>query len=194
MAGLEYESNAQPDEEVREQKSAADEPERFVQQDNRQDQHVGQVEQLAGEQRDVFAQWMLDAQIVVGWKEETLEIAHKNVVQREEGVEHEGINVLEAVDGLVLLVWCEAQKAAAGKSVIFAVDVDTGVMPAVVQDAPHVGTDAADIEDVIESLVYRFAGGNRAVVGVVGDVKQKEGLGQAAQHVKAGEEPVAWRP
>ena len=78
--------------------------------------------------------------------------------------------MLEALHRPVRFVGCEAQETAAGKGVIFTMNVYTGMVSAVVQDAPHIRADPAEIEDIVKGLVHRGRGRDRIVVTVMGDI------------------------
>ena len=163
-----------------------------MQEHHRENQHVGEVKRLAGEEDDVFAQGMAGApEVIVLGKEEALEIAHEDVIEREHRVEEQAVDVLEAVPPGAGLVGGEAEDAAAGEGVVFAVEVDAGVVAAVVQDAPHVGVDAAEVEGIVEGLVDQRRGGDCVVIAVVGDIQQEKCLGEASQEVERDERPGA---
>ena len=83
----------------------------------------------------------------------------------------------------------EAKDAASCKRVIFAVKIDAGVVAAMMEDTPHVRADSAEIEDIVQRLVYERPGRDGVVVAVVGDVQQKECLREAAQKVEGNKLP-----
>ena len=78
MRRLEYERDAQADNQMRKHESQADQQRRLPQQYDRQNQHVGDVESFAREQDEIFPQRMLRAfQVIVRRKEKALEVPHE---------------------------------------------------------------------------------------------------------------------
>src|SRR5580658_980515 len=57
------------------------------------------------------------------------------------------------------------------------------------EDPPHVGADSTNIENIIQSFIYRPRRGNGVVVAVVSNVEQKEGLRDRIQKVEGDELP-----
>jgi len=49
----------------------------------------------------------------------------------------------------------KAKDAASRKRIIFAVEIDAGVMAPMMEDTPHVRADSAQIEDIVEVLLTR---------------------------------------
>src|ERR1700749_278876 len=83
----------------------------------------------------------------------------------------------------------EPEDSAPRKSVVFTVEIDAGVVASMVEDAPHVGTDSAEVEDVVQRLVDEWPGGDGVVVADVGNVQQKKGLGKAPQQIEGNKFP-----
>src|SRR5271170_350581 len=79
--------------------------------------------------------------------------------------------------------------AASCQRVVFAVDIDAGVVASMMEDSPHVRVNSANIENIVQDLVYGRHGRDGVVIAVVGDVQQKERLGEAAQEVKGDKPP-----
>jgi len=63
------------------------------------------------------------------------------------------------------------------------------VVASMMEDTPHVRVDSANIEDIVQGLVYGRHRRDGVVVAVVGDVQQKERLGEAAQKVEGNKLP-----
>jgi hypothetical protein len=119
-------------------------------------------------------------EVVVLGEEEGFEVANEDVIEREHGVEEQAVDVLEAMPGGAGLVGGEAEDAATGEGVVFSMEVDAGVVPAMVEDAPHVRVDAAEVEGIVEGLVDDGRGRDGVVVAVVCDIQQQKCLGEAA--------------
>jgi hypothetical protein len=64
----------------------------------------------------------------------------------------------------------EPEDASPGKCIVFAVEIDAGVVASMVEDTPHIRTDSAEIEDVVQSLVDQRPGGDGVMVAVVCDI------------------------
>src|SRR5882672_7959731 len=127
-----------------------DQKRRLSQNDHRQDEHVGDVEGLPRKEDDVFPRRMPGTfQVIVGGEEEALEVPDEDIVEGEHGVEEQSVPVLEAVVRRPGLVGREAKYAAPGERVVFAVEIDAGVVPAMMENPPHVRTDAANIENIV---------------------------------------------
>src|SRR5271155_237904 len=154
---------------------------RFSQHHHRQDKHVSEVEALAGEKNRVFSQSMLGAsQIFVVREEKALEVPEKHVIEREQRVNEQRIDVLEPVPWQPGFIGRKAKDAASRKRVIFAVEIDAGVMAPMMEDAPHVRTNSAQVEDIVQGFVYERPGRYGVVIAVMGDVQQKECLREPA--------------
>ena len=95
--------------------------------------------------------------VVVCREEEALEVPDENVLEREQGVQKERIDVLKPVHRRAGIMRGKAEEAAAFNGIIFAVEIDAGVVPAMVEDAPHVRADAAQVEDVVQRFVDAWA-------------------------------------
>src|SRR5277367_6799511 len=119
-------------------------------------------------------------QIIVGREEKAFKVPKENIIEREKRVKEQRIDVLEPVPWRVGFMRGKAKDAASRKRVIFAVEIDAGVMAAMMQDAPHVRADSAQIEDIVQSLVDARPGRDRVVIAVMGDVQQEECLREAA--------------
>jgi hypothetical protein len=61
--------------------------------------------------------------------------------------------VLEPVHRYAGIVRGKAEEAAAFDGIVLAMEVDAGVVSAMVEDAPHVRADAAQVEDVVQGFV-----------------------------------------
>jgi hypothetical protein len=68
-------------------------------------------------------------------------------------------------------------------------EIDAGVMAAMMEDAPHVRADAAQIEDIVQGFVDARPGRDSVVVAVMRDVQQKESLREATQKVECNKLP-----
>src|SRR5215472_1557305 len=96
VRGLEYERNAQTDNQMGKHESQSDQQRRFPQQDDRQNQHVGEIKGFPRKESDVFSHRMLRLfQIIVRGKEEALKVPQEHVVKRKQRVHQQRINVLE---------------------------------------------------------------------------------------------------
>jgi len=124
-------------------------------------------------------------EIVVGGEEKGLEVPYEDVIEREHGVKEQRVDVLKSVPSGAGFVGGKPEDAASGEGVVFAVEIDAGVVASMVEDTPHVRVDSADIEDVVERFIDGRDGRDGVVVAVVCDVQQKEGLGHAAQEIKS---------
>src|SRR5260370_18187592 len=122
--------------------------------------------------------------IVVGWEEKALKVTHENIVEREHRVKEQRIDMLEPVEGRARFMGRKAKDAASRKRVIFAVEIDAGVVASMMKDTPHVRGDSANIEDIVQSFDYQSQRRHGVVIAVMGDVQQKECLGEAAQKVE----------
>ena len=182
VGGLKYQRYRQTDEDVSKHECQRDQEKRFSQQQHRQNNHVGKVEPFACKEDGVFSRRMFGAfQISVGGKEEALKVSQENIIEGKESVNEQRVDVLEPVPGCARFVWRKAKDAASGKRVIFPMQIDAGVVPSMMQDAPHVRIDSTDIENIIQSFVYRPERRNRIVVAVVRNVQHQECLGQATR-------------
>src|ERR1700761_505796 len=91
--------------------------------------------------------------------------------------------MLEPVPGRTGLVGRKAKEAAPGKSIIFAMEIDAGVMAPVMENTPHVRADSTQIEHIIQGFVDERPGRDRVVIAVMGYVQQKKSLCEAAQKI-----------
>lgn len=158
-----------------------DQQRRFPQYQHWQDKHVREVEALAGKENGVFAQRMFGAfQIFVGREEKALEVPKEHVVKREQCVNEQGIDVLESVPWRPGFIGREAENAASRKRIVFAVEIDAGVMAPMMEDTPHVRIDSAQVEDIVQGFVDERPGRDGVVIAVMGDVQQKKCLREAA--------------
>ena len=83
MGGLEYERDAQTDDQMNQKKRARDQHGRFSQHEHRQHKHVGEVEAFARKENRVFAQGVPCAlQVIVSREEKALEVAEQHIVER----------------------------------------------------------------------------------------------------------------
>src|ERR1700733_10559500 len=92
-------------------------------------------------------------QIVVFRKEKALEVPNEHILKREQRVEEQRIDVLEPVPRRASFVRRKTKDAAARNRIIFLMDIDAGVMAAMMKETPHVRADSAQIEDVVQGLV-----------------------------------------
>lgn len=190
MRRLEYQRYGQTDDQVNQHECPSNQQRRSPQHHNRQNQHVRQVERLPREEDEVLPQRMPVAfQIVVGREEKALKVPDENIVQREHRVKEQRIDVLEPMQGRARFMRRKSKDAPPRKRVVFAVDVDAGVVASVMEDAPHVRVDSANIEDIVQDLVYRWHRRDGVVVAVMGNVQQEECLGETAQNVERNELP-----
>ena len=177
VSGLEHEGHAQTDDQMGEQERQGDQQRRFSQQHDRQDQHVGKIESFPGKKDDVFSHRMLRLfQIVMGGEEEALKVPHEDIVERKHRVKQKGVDVLEPLQRRSGFVRRKSKDAASGKRVVFAVEIDAGVVAPMMEDPPHVGANSTDVENIVQGFVDRPHRGDGVVVAVVGDIQQKEGL------------------
>src|SRR5258706_14347425 len=93
-------------------------------------------------------------QIFVGREEKALKVSNENIVEREHGIKEQRVDVLEPVMAHAGFIGREPKDAASGKRVVFAVQVDAGMVPAVMENPPHGGADSANIENIDQGLVY----------------------------------------
>src|SRR5208282_6743031 len=115
-----------------------------------------------------------------GREEKALEVPEEHIVEREHGIKEERIDVLEPVPGRAGFIGGKAKDAASRERIIFAVEIDAGVMTAMMENTPHVRADSAQIEDIVQGLVDARPGRDGVVIAVMGDVQQKECLREAA--------------
>src|SRR5208282_4097659 len=115
-----------------------------------------------------------------GREEKALEVPEEHIVEREHRIQEERIDVLEAVPRRAGFMGSKAKDAASRKRIIFAVEIDAGVMAPMMEDTPHVRADSAQIEDIVQGFIDPRPGRESVVSAVVGDVQQKEGLREAA--------------
>src|SRR5580692_13117743 len=107
----------------------SDQQRRFSQHHHRQDKHVSEVEALAGKENGVFAQGMVGAfQIIVGREEKALEVPEEHIVEREHGIKEQRVDMLEAMPRRACFVGAKAKDTTPRKRIIFAVEIDAGVM------------------------------------------------------------------
>ena len=128
-------------------------------------------------------------QIFVGREEKALEVPHKNIIERKQRVKEQRIDVLEPLQRAAGFVGRKTKDAASRKRVVFTVEIDAGVVAPMMEDAPHVRVDAANIENIVQDFVYRPHRRDGIVVAVVRDVQQKECLGEATQKVEGDKLP-----
>jgi hypothetical protein len=69
------------------------------------------------------------------------------------------------------------------------VDIDAGVVASMMEDAPHVGVDSANIENIVQGFVYSRHRRDGVMVAVVRDIQQKECLGNGIQKIEADKPP-----
>jgi hypothetical protein len=86
-------------------------------------------------------------------------------------------------------VGCKPEDAASRKCVIFTVEIDARVVAPMMEDPPHVGVDAANIENIVQDFVYRPHRRDGVVVAVMRDVQQKECLRETIQKVESDKLP-----
>src|SRR5271154_7181418 len=162
-----------------------DQQRRFPQHHNRQDQHISEVEGLAANENGIFAQRVIGAlQIIVGREEKALEVPEEYIVEREHGIKEQRIDVLEPVPRRAGFIGGEAKDAASRKRIIFAMEIDAGVMAAMMENTPHVRADSAQIENIVQGFVDTRPGRDGVVIAVMSDVQQKERLREAAYKVE----------
>src|ERR1700723_4752609 len=92
-------------------------------------------------------------QIIVGREEKALEIPEEHIVQREHRIKKQRVDVLEAMPRRAGFIRGKAKDTAPRKRIIFAVEIDAGVMAAMMENTPHVGADSAQIEDIAQGFV-----------------------------------------
>src|SRR5208337_4706032 len=98
---------------------------------------------------------MLDAlQIIMGREEKGFKVPEKNIVEREQRVKEQRIDVLEAMQARAGFMGGKAKDAASRKCIVFALEIDAGVVAAMMENAPHVRADAANIENIVQKLIY----------------------------------------
>src|SRR5580704_17348601 len=168
----------------------SDQQRRFPKHHDRQNEHVGEVERLPRQEDGVFSRWMPCAfQIVVGWEEKALKVPYENIIEREHRVKEQRIEVLEPVPPRTGFVGRKPKDSASCKRVVFAVEIDAGVVASMMEDTPHVRVNSANIEGIVQGFVYGRHRRDGVVVAVVGDVQQKECLGETAQKVEGNKLP-----
>src|SRR5580700_10136331 len=113
----------------------SDQQRRFSKHHHRQDKHVSEVEALAGNENGIFAQRMFGAfQIFVGREEKAFEVPEEHIVEREQCIKEQRIDVLEPVPWRTGFIGGKAKDAASRKRIIFAVEIDAGVMAPMMED------------------------------------------------------------
>src|SRR5271170_6443322 len=128
-------------------------------------------------------------QVIVGREEKALEVPEKHIVEREHRIQEKRIDVLKAVPRRAGFMGGKAKDATSRKRIIFAVEIDAGVMAPMVEDTPHVRADPAQIEDIVQGFVDARPGRDGVVIAVMSDVQQKERLREAAQKVEGNKLP-----
>src|SRR5271156_4296379 len=114
---------------MHQQERPANQKWRFSQDQQRQDQHVSDVETLSGKKNGVFAQRMFGTfQIIVGWEEKTREVPDQHIVEGEQRVNEKSIEVLEPVPWRSRFIGRKAKDAAPGQRIVFAVEIDAGMI------------------------------------------------------------------
>src|SRR5215469_11049134 len=147
VGGLEDERYAQTDDQMNQEKRTRDQQGRSSQYQHRQDQHVGEVEALTQKEDGVFTLRVPGApQVFVGGKEEALKVTEEHIVDRKQRVNEQSIDMLKPVPWRPGFIGRKAKDAAPRKRIIFAVEIDAGVMAAMVEDSPHVRVDTAKVE------------------------------------------------
>ena len=97
--------------------------------------------------------------------------------------------MLEPLQARAGFVGRKPKDAASRKRVVFTVEIDAGVVAAMMEDTPHVRVDSTNIENIVQDFVYRRHRRDGVVVAVVRDVQQKECLGEAIQKVEGDKLP-----
>src|SRR5271163_3429902 len=128
-------------------------------------------------------------QIIVGREKKAFEVPEEHIVEREHRIQEERIDVLEAVPRRAGFMGGKAKDAASRKRIIFAVEIDAGVMAPMMEDTPHVRADSAQIEDVVQSFVDERPGRDGVVIAIMRYIQQKERLRQAAYKVEGDKLP-----
>src|ERR1700676_831625 len=106
-----------------------DQQKRLAQRHHRQNEHVGEVKSFPGKEDGVFTLRMAGAfQVIVGREEEALNVSYEDIVEGEQRVKEERVDVLEPVVGRAGLMGRKSKDASSGKGVVFASEVDTGVV------------------------------------------------------------------
>src|SRR5580698_1150608 len=96
VRGLEYERDAQADNQMGKQESQTNQQRRLPQHHHRQNQHVSDIKSFSRKESDVLPQGMLRAfQIIMRREEETLEISQEDIVERKQRVHQQGIDMLK---------------------------------------------------------------------------------------------------
>src|SRR5258708_34465287 len=88
-------------------------------------------------------------QIIVGREEKALKVPEEHIIEREHCIKDERIDVLETVPWRAGFIRCKAKDAASRKRIIFAVEIDAGMMAAMMETAPHLRADSAQIEAIV---------------------------------------------
>jgi hypothetical protein len=78
------------------------------------------------------------AQIVVGRKEKALKVPYENIIKGEQRVQEQRVDVLEPLQRLARFMGRKPKEAASRQRVVFAVDIDAGVVASMMEDTPHV--------------------------------------------------------
>ena len=153
VRSLEDQRYGQTDDQMDQHERQEDQQRRFPQHYDRQNEHVGEVECLAREKDGVFTRRMLGAlQIIVGREEKGFKVPEENIVEREKRVKEQRIDVLEPVHARAWLMGRKSKDAASGKRIVFALEIDAGVVAAMMENAPHVRVDSANIKNIIQEL------------------------------------------
>ena len=97
--------------------------------------------------------------------------------------------MLESLQARAGLVGRKPKDAASGERVVFTVEINAGVVAAMMENSPHVRVDSANVENIVQDFVYRPYRRDGIVVAVVRDVQQKECLGEAIQKVNGDKLP-----
>src|SRR5260370_33562798 len=122
------------------QERRGDQPWRFSQDHDRQNEHVGEVERLARKEDGVFSHRMPGpAQIVVGRKEKALKVPYENIIKGEQRGREQHIEVLEPLQRVARVMGRKTKDTASRKRVACAVDIQSAARPPVMLYAQHEG-------------------------------------------------------
>jgi hypothetical protein len=91
--------------------------------------------------------------------------------------------VLEPVQARTGFMGRKPKDSASCKRVVFPVEIDAGMVAPMMEDSPHVRIDSANIEGIIQGFVYQGRGRDCVVIAVMGDIQQKECLGDTTQKI-----------
>src|SRR3984957_2904469 len=68
-------------------------------------------------------------------------------------------------------------------------EIDAGVMPPMMENTPHVRTDSAQVEDIIQGFIDQRPGRDGVVIAVMSDVQQEKCLREPPEKVEGNKLP-----